>query len=141
MSFASTLARPKIWIGRYPNLIIFFSMCVFFHEHSPITELQGKGEGISLIPLYHFHRLHRHFDIKPGDYCRELTSAHSQQPDSNQEPLVSKRKSLTTKLRALKPYLYTHPNLINIWDTISFENIFLNQKANVICSTLARSKI
>ena len=38
----------------------------------------------------------------PGNYCRELTSAHGKQPDSNQEPLVSERKSLTTKLRALQ---------------------------------------
>ena len=28
-----------------------------------------------------------------GDFCRELTSAHSQQPDLNQEPLVSEHKS------------------------------------------------
>ena len=35
---------------------------------------------------------------QPDDYCRELTFAHSQQPDSNREPLVSERKSLTTKL-------------------------------------------
>ena len=34
-----------------------------------------------------------------GDYCRELTSAHSQKPGSNREPLFSKRKSLTSKLR------------------------------------------
>ena len=26
---------------------------------------------------------------QPDDYCRELTSAHRQQPDSNREPLVS----------------------------------------------------
>ena len=42
---------------------IFFPMLVFFHEHSRITGLQGKGEGISLIPHYHFHPLHRHLDI------------------------------------------------------------------------------
>ena len=36
--------------------VFFFSIWVFFHEHSRITGLQGKGEGIS---------------------CRELTSAHS----------------------------------------------------------------
>ena len=36
-----------------------------------------------------------------GDYYRELTSAHSQQQDSNWEPLVSKHKLLTTKLHAL----------------------------------------
>ena len=38
----------------------------------------------------------------PGDYCGELTSAHSQPPDSSREPLVSERKSVTTKLRTLK---------------------------------------
>ena len=43
--------------------IIFFSMWVFFHNHSRITGLQGKGEGISLTPHYHFHPLHRHLDI------------------------------------------------------------------------------
>ena len=35
----------------------FFSIWVFFHEHSQITGLQGKGEGISLTPHYHFHPL------------------------------------------------------------------------------------
>ena len=40
-----------------------FSMSVFFHEHSRITGLQGKGEGISPTPHYHFHPLHRHLDI------------------------------------------------------------------------------
>ena len=41
----------------------FFSIWVFFHEHSRITGLQRKGEVISLIPYYHFHPLHRHLDI------------------------------------------------------------------------------
>ena len=41
----------------------FFSIWVFFHKHSRITGLQGKGEGISLTPHYHFHPLHRHLDI------------------------------------------------------------------------------
>ena len=35
----------------------FFSIWVFFHEHSRLTGLQGKGEGIYLTPLYHFHPL------------------------------------------------------------------------------------
>ena len=39
------------------------SIRVFFHKHSQITGLWGKGEGISLIPHYHFHLLHRHLDI------------------------------------------------------------------------------
>ena len=41
----------------------FFSIWVFFHDHSRITGLQGKGESISLTPHYHFHPLHRHLDI------------------------------------------------------------------------------
>ena len=41
----------------------FFSIWVFFHDHSRITGLQGEGEGISLTPHYHFHPLHRHLDI------------------------------------------------------------------------------
>ena len=28
-----------------------------------MTGLQGKGEGISLTPHYHFHLLHKHLDI------------------------------------------------------------------------------
>ena len=41
----------------------FFSIWVFFHEHSRFTGQQRKGEGIYLTPLYHFHPLHRHLDI------------------------------------------------------------------------------
>ena len=41
----------------------FFSIWVFFYEHSRFTGQQGKGEGIYLTPLYHFHPLHRHLDI------------------------------------------------------------------------------
>ena len=78
---------------------IFFSICFFFHKHLRFTGQQGKGEVISLTlaPVSQTLR------DQPGDYCRELTSAHNQQPDSNQEPLVSKRKLLTTKQRALGP--------------------------------------
>ena len=45
------------------NIYIFFSIWVFFHEHSRFTGQQGKGEGIYLTPLYHFHPLHRHLAI------------------------------------------------------------------------------
>ena len=46
--------------------LFFFSMGVFFHEHSQTTGLQGKEEGISLTPHYHFLPLHRHLDISPS---------------------------------------------------------------------------
>ena len=42
----------------------FFFYQVFFHEHSRFKWQQGKKEVISLTPLYHFHTLHRHLDIR-----------------------------------------------------------------------------
>ena len=45
-----------------------FFVWVFFHEHSRITGLQGKGESISLTSPYHFHPLQRQLDI-----CRTIT--------------------------------------------------------------------
>ena len=44
-------------------LLTFFSICVFFHEHSQITALQGKGKNILLTLHNHFHPLHRYLDI------------------------------------------------------------------------------
>ena len=45
---------------------LFAYLETFFHEHSPITGLQGKGEGIYFSPHYHFNPLHRYLDIKPA---------------------------------------------------------------------------
>ena len=44
--------------------ITTYSFFFFFHKHSRFTAQQGKGEAISLIPLYHFHLLHRHLDSR-----------------------------------------------------------------------------
>ena len=52
----------------------------------------------SSLPLPLASQTLRH---KRGDYCRELSSTHSQ-PVLNREPLVSERMSLTTNLRGLK---------------------------------------
>ena len=43
--------------------VLFFSIWVFFYEYSPFTGQYGKGEAISLTPLYHFNPLHRHLEI------------------------------------------------------------------------------
>ena len=43
--------------------LLFLLSGFFFHNHSRVTGLQGKGDGISLTPHYHFHPLHRHLDI------------------------------------------------------------------------------
>ena len=42
---------------------VFFFYLGFSFTHSRITELQRKGEDISLTRHYHFHPLHRHLDI------------------------------------------------------------------------------
>ena len=47
------------------------------------------------------------FKLPPGYCCRELTSAHSWQLDSNQKSLVSYWNSLNTKLRLFKFALST----------------------------------
>ena len=58
---------------------------------------QGKGEGTSLTPLYHFHPLHRHLDISWA-----ITAESSPLPiEVNWELLVSQCISLTTKLSVL----------------------------------------
>ena len=85
------LMKPVIWF--------FFSIWVFFREHSQITGLQGKEEGISLTPHYHFHPLHRHLDISRA-ITAESSLLHIVSSRTWTEPLVSERKSLTTKLRA-----------------------------------------
>ena len=72
-----------------------FLSCTFI-----IHRTAGEGGGYpfnSSVPLPPDYRTFRHH---PGDYCRKITSTHSCQPDSNREPLVSTRKSLTIKLRA-----------------------------------------
>ena len=49
------------------QLQLFFSMCVFFHEHSQFTgqqEKEGGGEGvICLTDLYHFYLLCSYLNI------------------------------------------------------------------------------
>ena len=79
---------------------IFFYPGFCFTSIHESQDCRGIGMAfpISSLPLPPPSQALRHW---PRDYCRELTSAHSQQPDSNREPLVSERKSLTTKLRAL----------------------------------------
>ena len=67
----------------------FFSRTFTNHR---ATEEGGEHFFNSSLPLPPASQTLRH---QPGDYRRELTSAHSQQPDQNQEPLISKHKLLT----------------------------------------------
>ena len=70
-----------------------------------------------------------------NDYCRVLTSAHSQQPDSNQKPLVSVRKSLVRfylTLRNEDATLLKRDTNIGafLWNLRNFEEkLFLKNKS------------
>ena len=68
----------------------------------PLTNHRTAGEGgghfiNSSLPLPPASQTLRH---QPDNYRRELASAHSLQPDSNQEPLDSECRSLTSKICA-----------------------------------------
>ena len=41
----------------------FFCFLIYLYEHSRFPGHEGKGEGISLTPFYHFHPLHGHLHI------------------------------------------------------------------------------
>ena len=52
------------WTAKFNNWPqLFFSIWIFFREHSRITGQQGKGQGISATPHYYFHPLYKHLDI------------------------------------------------------------------------------
>ena len=79
---------------------IYFSIWVFFYEHSRFTGQQRNGEAIffnSSLPLPPVPQTFRH---QPRDYCGELTSSHFQQLDLSLEN--SERKSINTKLRVFR---------------------------------------
>ena len=44
-------------------IFFFFSLWVFFHEHSRFTGQQEKEAGIFLTPLYHFQPFHRDLNV------------------------------------------------------------------------------
>ena len=81
---------------------VFFIYLGFLSQTFTNHRTAGEGEG---------HFFNFSLPLPPAsqtlrplteDYCRELTSTHSRQPDSNRVPLVSERKPITTKLRAHK---------------------------------------
>ena len=83
-------------IDLYCLILTFFSYLGFlsrtFTNHRNAGERGGHFINSSL-PLPTASQTLRH---QLGNYCRELISGHSQQPDPNGEPLVSERKLLTT---------------------------------------------
>ena len=100
--FDPTEPLQPLQFSNYPHFVVFFLSGFSFTTIHKSQDCRGRGRAflfISSIPLPPASETLRH---QPGDYSRALPSAHRQQPDSNQEPLVSKRKLLTTKLCALK---------------------------------------
>ena len=84
-----TLAKSSILDRFFFFYLGFVSQT--FTNHRTAREGGGHSINSSLQTLRH----------QLDNYCRDLTSGHSQQPDSNRAPLVSECKLLTTKLRAL----------------------------------------
>ena len=109
-------------------LPFFFCFLFFFYlGFVSRTFTMYRTAGDSLLPLPPASQTFRH---QPGDYCRELTSIHSLQPDSNREPLVSERKSLTSKLRA-QPLRYAQAFVKSKFDP------FMNQSSRwCVCASL-----
>ena len=91
LTLEATLTLAEIYIFFYQA---FLSST--FANHRTAGERGGDFFNSSL-PLPPASQILRH---QSADYCRELTSANREQPDLNREPLISERKSLTTKLRA-----------------------------------------
>ena len=107
--------------------ICFFFYLGFLSRTFTIHGTAGEGGGYlfnSSLPLPPTSWTLRH---QPGDYCRELTFAHNWQPDSNQEPLVSERKSLISERKSQVAFIGTR--------TESRQNKFksLQQKYLFIC--------
>ena len=86
--------------SRYFFYLGFLSQPFMNHRTAGVGGVHFYNSSLLLLPA---SQTLRH---QPGNYCRELTSAHRQQLDLNWKPLVSKRKSLTTK-----PHAYWKKNI------------------------------
>ena len=89
------LTRSTNLLSRNHSILCFF---FFFHDHSRITGLQRKREGISLAPQYDFNRFTDTYTLAG----RLLQRAYlCTQIAAGLEPgtLASERKSLATKKR------------------------------------------
>ena len=90
------LLETRANIYRY----IFFRVFFFPNIHDSQDSSGREGYLFNCCPP--LPPASRALGHKLGNYCSGFTSTHSWQADSNREPLVSERKSLTTKLCALE---------------------------------------
>ena len=89
----------KVLLRDFANTF-FFSIWVFFHEHSRFTGQQGKAEDIYLTPVYHFHPLHGHLDISwviaaDSSPLRIASIASAQRKELLIAPFVDRLKTAT----------------------------------------------
>ena len=75
-----------------------------------IHRTAGEGEGYLFNTSLQLPPASQTLRHQLDDYCRELNSTHSQQPDSNREPLVSDPQSLTAKTEIISR-MYWHQNI------------------------------
>ena len=83
----------------------FFFYLGFLLQPFTNHRIAGEGGGNSFnssLPLSPASQTLSHY---PGDYCIKLTSPHRQQPDLHRAPLISERKSLTTKQRLVSQWM------------------------------------
>ena len=104
----------------FQGYFVFFFYLGFISQ--PFTNRRNAGEEgehffNSSLPLPPASQTLRYL---LGDYCKDFTSAHRQEVDSNWKPLVSERKSLTTKLRVLVLIEYTTKFLTSSFQKIIF---------------------
>ena len=104
MFYIKNFCFTSALVELFTPLLLFFLSGFFFTNTHDSQDSRGRGGFLfnSSLPLSPASKTLRY---QLGDYCRELTSAQSQQPDSNREPLVSERKSLTTKSLTTNPSL------------------------------------
>ena len=88
---------------------------VFLSRTFSIHRTAEEGERYlfnSSLPLPPTAQTLRH---QPDNYCRDLTSAHSQQPDSNQEPYIY---LCNTYIHIIYIYMYIYIYIISITYTV-----------------------
>ena len=63
MNFKTKHLGLKIRMFCFCFVFFRFFIWIICHDHSRVTGLQGKEEGVSLTPHYKFHPLHKYLDI------------------------------------------------------------------------------
>ena len=133
----------------FPNplhIFFFFSIWVFFHEHSRFTGQQGKGEGIYLTPLYHFHPLRGHLDISwaiaaessPLHMPRSITTTQKRVRDFHKDDALAQ----TNKIKYDGFFLHGTENIKKIFSQdLKLETKILGTVFQILyCSLISQGK-